>query len=90
VLECLENNGLITAGAKDHLLPARDPTGIALADIMAALRVLTTGKLDLDLRSVPEVAKLQQEIDALIRTRLGKGTLQDLTAAATRPRSSSP
>ena len=90
VLECLERSHLIMTGGKEHLLPARDPKRIALADIMAALRFLTSGKLDLDLRSVPGVARLQQEIDSLIRVRLAVSSLNDFIEESIRPRSSSP
>jgi membrane protein len=82
VLACLERGGLIVATAKARYLPARDPGGIRVIDIIDAVRTRHPGRLMINLQPVPAAARVMQEVESAIEARLGNQSLKDLIAAA--------
>lgn len=81
VLARLERRGLIVATRKELFVPARDPAGILLADIMDAVRTLEIGRLAIEVHCVPGVAAIMGEVETTLRQRLGPRSLEDLIGA---------
>lgn len=87
VLACLERCGLIIATEKEQFVPARDPAGIALIDIIGAVRSRQGARLVVDVDGAP-TEPVMREVEAAIRGRLAGRTLKDWAAGLTPPRSS--
>jgi membrane protein len=81
VLTLLERGGLIVATEKARFVPARDPGGILLADILDAVRKLQTGRLPIEAHRVANTASIMREVEAATRERLGSRSLKDLIGA---------
>ena len=78
VLACLERGGLIVATEKEQFVPARDVSGILLVTIIDAVRSRPSGRLVIDLRSVPPARAVMGEVETAIATHLGQRSLKDL------------
>ncbi|MEP6884303.1 MAG: YihY/virulence factor BrkB family protein [Gammaproteobacteria bacterium] len=81
VLACLERGGLLVATEKEQFLPGRDPEGMLLADIIASVRSLQIGRLQIEVSRVATAAQVMQGVESAVRQRLGTQTLKDLIAA---------
>ena len=81
VLARLERGGLIVATEKERFVPARDPEGILLADILEAVRTLQTGRLAIEVHCMANSAAVMREVETAMRDRLGSRSLKDLIAA---------
>jgi membrane protein len=81
VLTLLERGGLIVATEKELYVPARDPEGILLADILDAVRTLQIGRLAIEVHRVAQAASAMREVETAMRERLGSRCLKDLIAA---------
>ncbi|HMA00602.1 MAG TPA: YihY/virulence factor BrkB family protein [Steroidobacteraceae bacterium] len=77
VLACLERGGLIVATEKEEFLPARDLAGIRLTEVIDAIRTRHTGRLMLDLRSLPSATRVMGGVEAAIRKELDGRTVKD-------------
>lgn len=82
VLACLERGGLIVATEKERFLPGRDPAAIQLINVIDAVRNRPSGRLMIELRSVPRASLVMDEVEAAIRERLGTTSLKDWIAGA--------
>jgi membrane protein len=78
VLTCLERGGLILATEKDQFVPARDLAGIALINVIDAVRTRQSGRLQVGLHSVASAALVMTAVDAAIKEKLGGQSLKDL------------
>jgi DNA-binding IscR family transcriptional regulator len=81
VLTLLERGGLIVATEKEQFVPARDPEGILLSDILDSVRTLQIGRLAIEAHRVASAASIMREVEAAMRERLGSRSLKDLIAA---------
>ncbi len=80
VVTLLERGGLIVATEKEQFVPARDPAGILLADILGAVRTLQIGRLPIEVHRVANAASIMREVETATRERLDGRSLKDLIA----------
>jgi membrane protein len=80
VLARLERAGLIVATEKEQFLPGRDPQGILLADILAAVRSQQTGRRQIALHPIERASRVVSDVEAAMAERLGARSLKDLIA----------
>jgi len=81
VLARLERAGFIVATENEQFVPARDPEGMLLIDILQAVRSLQIGRLSIDVNPVAAAAGIMHEVQDAARVRLGARTLKELIAS---------
>lgn len=81
VLAGLERGKLIVATEKEQFVPARDLAGIALIDVIEAVRAGQTAGLAIDVRDVAPAVQVMGEIEAVVRERLAGRSLRDWIAS---------
>jgi membrane protein len=80
LLASLEKAGLLVATEKEQFLPGRDPGGILVSAIIAAVRTPpTNGRPTPEIRTVTPATQLMAQIDGALRRELGDRSLKDLT-----------
>ena len=77
VLACLERVGLIVATERERFVPGRDPAGIQLISIVEAVRTGQTGRLRIDLTTLPPAARVMAEVETSIRDGLAGRSLSE-------------
>ena len=81
VMASLERGGLVVATEQEQFVPGRDPAGIGLSDILAAVRTLHAGRLAVAIRSVGPAVSILDGVEAAARQTLHQRSLNDLIAA---------
>jgi membrane protein len=85
VLGRLEQAGLLVATEQEEFLPGRDPDSIRLSDIVDAVRTLQSGRLDIAVTRLNEVAPVMDAAEQAMRDRLGSESLKELIAGKDLP-----
>jgi membrane protein len=80
LLAALEKAGLLTATEKEQFVPGRDPEGILVSAIIAALRSPASGHSTPAIRAVAPAVKVLAQIHGALERELGERTLKDLIA----------
>jgi membrane protein len=80
VMASLERGGLVLATEQEQFVPGKDPAGIALADILAAVRTQHAGRLAVTMRSVGPAVGILDAVEAAARDTLQQRSLKDLIA----------
>ena len=78
VMAALSDDGLVVKASEHRLVPGRDPHGIALADILAAVRGRSSSRLEMQENWNNSVDSIVDRINANIETELGSRTLGNL------------
>jgi membrane protein len=84
VVDSLEKAGLVTLNEDEDMLPARDLEGIALTDILKAVRDERQYETWLlwRARTEPAADAIADSVEAAVRERIGNMTLRELAASA--------
>ncbi len=82
VVGCLERAGLLRVTEKEHFVPARELGEISLAEILAAVRTHTPGRLRIHVRAAPPALAVLGAIEAATQERLSSSSLKDFIASA--------
>jgi hypothetical protein len=78
VIEALENTGLLTANEQGWLLPGKDPSHVAVDDILASVRSQNFGDSLLRPRWHKVVDQIGNGVDMAIAKSIGTKTLSQL------------
>jgi membrane protein len=81
VMSALERGGLVVATEHEQFVPARDPAGIWLSDILEVVRTLHAGRLAVAIHSVGPAVSILDGVEAAARQTLHQRSLKDLIAA---------
>jgi membrane protein len=80
VMASLERGGLVLATEHEQFVPARDPAGIWLSDILEVVRTLHSGRLGIAIHSVGPAVSILDGVEAAARKALQQRSLKDLIA----------
>ncbi|MEQ1581056.1 MAG: YihY/virulence factor BrkB family protein [Steroidobacteraceae bacterium] len=78
VVACLERRGLLVATEEEWLLPGRDLAGIALDEILDAVRNDSDGPRNAAGRIIEPAEAVAREVEAAIKSSMNGRTLKDL------------
>jgi hypothetical protein len=82
VVDSLEKAGLVTLNEDEDMLPARDLEGIALADVLSAVRDQRQFETWLlwRARTEPVADAVADTVESAVRERIGDMTLRELAS----------